>query len=120
MKALVELSHLESWLGKHANLVSAVLSDLLSDKETIRHATLQNWATIDFLLLAHGYGCEEFEGLSYFYLSNHSKGNHARIQKIQNLVQELKTDSLMVRRFLWALGTQGVGYFPLKIFFQSF
>ncbi|XP_066194281.1 uncharacterized protein [Sylvia atricapilla] len=55
-KALGELSHLECWMGKQVNLTSAVLSDLLEDEETIRKATLQNRAAIDFLLLAHGHG----------------------------------------------------------------
>lgn len=59
-KALGELSHLEYWLGKQANLTSAILSDLLEDEETIKKATLQNRAAIDFLLLAHGHGCNEF------------------------------------------------------------
>lgn len=65
-KVLGELSHLECWLGKQAKLTSAVLQDLLEDEETTRRPTLQNIAAIDFLLLAHGHGCDEFEGLCCF------------------------------------------------------
>ncbi|XP_077027523.1 uncharacterized protein LOC143691993 [Agelaius phoeniceus] len=61
-KALGELAHLECWVAKQANLTSATLSDLVSDEEITRKATLQNRAAIDFLLLLHNHQCEEFEG----------------------------------------------------------
>lgn len=38
-KTFGEISHVECWLGKQANLTSRVLSDLLEDEEMIRHAT---------------------------------------------------------------------------------
>ncbi|XP_036262134.1 uncharacterized protein LOC118701561 isoform X1 [Molothrus ater] len=41
-KALGELAHLECWVAKQANFTSAVLSDLLSDEEITRKATLQS------------------------------------------------------------------------------
>ncbi|XP_058716083.1 uncharacterized protein LOC131590192 [Poecile atricapillus] len=91
-KALGEPSHLECWLGKQANRTSSVLSDLLTDEETVRHATLQNRAAIDFLLLAHGHGCEESDGLCCFNLSSPSEGIHARIQRLQHAVQKLQAE----------------------------
>lgn len=61
-----ELSHLECWLGKQANLTSKVLAQRLEDDDSIRHTTLQNRAAIDYLLSLHGHGCEQFEGLCCF------------------------------------------------------
>ncbi|KFP77837.1 hypothetical protein N310_13529, partial [Acanthisitta chloris] len=36
-------------------------------------------AAIDFLLLAHGHGCDNFEGLCCMDLSDHSLSIHANI-----------------------------------------
>ena len=51
-------------------LVEAVKEDTLclrsvacSDVDTIRHSSLQSRAAIDFLLLEHGHGWEDFEGM---------------------------------------------------------
>lgn len=55
-KALEELG-LECWVAKQANLTSAALSDLLSDEEITRQATLQNRMATDFLLLLHKHDC---------------------------------------------------------------
>ncbi|RMC14124.1 hypothetical protein DUI87_09213 [Hirundo rustica rustica] len=59
--ALKQLNKLGCWLSKEVNATSTMISDLLTDEEAIRHATLQNRAAIDYLLLAHGHGCEDFE-----------------------------------------------------------
>lgn len=91
-KALGKLSHLECWLGKQANLTSAVLSDLLEDEETIKKATLQNQAAIDFLLLAHGHGCEEFQGLCCFNLTTHGQSIQSKIRAIEGAVKDLKRE----------------------------
>lgn len=91
-KALEEISHLECWLGKQANLTFNALSQLLEDEETTRHATLQNRAAMDSLLLAHGRGCEDFEGLCRFNLSSHSKGIHATTQEMQDHIKKLQVE----------------------------
>ncbi|KFV92657.1 hypothetical protein N326_03071, partial [Eurypyga helias] len=44
-------------------------------------------AVIDFLLLAHSHGCEDFEGMCCMNLSDHSESIH---KKIQNLRVQLK------------------------------
>ncbi|OWK52176.1 envelope glycoprotein [Lonchura striata] len=82
-KALGELSHLECWIIKHANASSTTLSNLLEDKQTTRHDTLQKRAAIDFLLLTHGHSCEDFEGLCCFNLSSRSTSIQANIQQTQ-------------------------------------
>ncbi|XP_053832584.1 uncharacterized protein LOC128806783 [Vidua macroura] len=95
-KALGELSHLECWLSKQANATSAALSDLLADEEVTRHATLQNRAAIDFLLLAHGHGCEDFEGMCCFNLASKSTSIQANIQRIREQVDNIKTETSTV------------------------
>ncbi|XP_053832825.1 uncharacterized protein LOC128806950 [Vidua macroura] len=92
-KALGEISHLGCWMSKQANATSAALPDLLAEEETTRHATLQNRAAIDFLLLAHGHSCEDFEGMCCFNLSSKSTSIQASIQRIQALVKDLKTET---------------------------
>lgn len=72
-KALGLLNKLGCWLAKQTNATSLALSGLLTDVDSIRYATLQNRAAIDFLLLAHGHGCEEFDGVCCMNLSEHSK-----------------------------------------------
>ncbi|KFO57554.1 hypothetical protein N302_09334, partial [Corvus brachyrhynchos] len=47
-------------------------------------------AAIDFLLLAHGHGCDEFEGLCCMTLSDHSLSIHANIQALRNSVSKLR------------------------------
>ncbi|XP_059707183.1 uncharacterized protein LOC132329766 [Haemorhous mexicanus] len=92
-KSLGELAHLECWVAKQANLTSAALSDLLTDEEIIRKATLQNRAAIDFLLLLHNHRCEEFEGLCCLNLSSKAEDARTTIQKVQNMVQEIKKET---------------------------
>ncbi|KFO98838.1 hypothetical protein N300_13655, partial [Calypte anna] len=40
-------------------------------------------AAIDFLLLAHGHGCEDFNGMCCMNLSEHSQSIHAAIQSLK-------------------------------------
>lgn len=91
-KALSELSQLGCWLSKQTNTTSAMLSDVPVDKETTRHATLQNRAAIDFLLLAHGHGCKGFERLCCFNLTSHSTCTQANIKKIQDQIKNIKAE----------------------------
>lgn len=92
-KSLGELAHLECWVAKQANLTSATLSDLLADEETTRKTTLQNRAAIDFLLLLHNHRCEEFEGLCCLNLSSKAEDARATIQKMQDLVHQIKQET---------------------------
>ncbi|KFO61020.1 hypothetical protein N302_03675, partial [Corvus brachyrhynchos] len=47
-------------------------------------------AAIDFLLLADGHGCEEFEGLCCMDLSTEGNSIQAKIHEIQQQVQNLQ------------------------------
>ncbi|RMC16294.1 hypothetical protein DUI87_08510 [Hirundo rustica rustica] len=92
-KALGELAHLECWVARQANLTSEALSNLLSEEEITRQATLQNRAAIDYLLLLHGHRCEEFEGLCCFNLTSKAEDVHATIQKMREMVGNIKRET---------------------------
>ncbi|KFO62153.1 hypothetical protein N302_14640, partial [Corvus brachyrhynchos] len=46
-------------------------------------------AAIDFLLLARGHGCEDFEGLCCFNLTLRSKSIYATLQEMRNHIQKI-------------------------------
>ncbi|KFQ17367.1 hypothetical protein N331_11671, partial [Merops nubicus] len=49
-------------------------------------------AAIDFLLLAHGHGCDDFDGMCCMNLSDHSESIHGSIQLLKQGVQKLQID----------------------------
>ncbi|KFP28195.1 hypothetical protein N325_10787, partial [Colius striatus] len=49
-------------------------------------------AAIDFLLFAHGHGCEDFEGTCCMNLSDHSELIHTSIQLLKDSVLKLQED----------------------------
>ncbi|KAK4822299.1 hypothetical protein QYF61_012998 [Mycteria americana] len=106
-QALTSLNKLGCWLAKQNNATSAVLSALLTDVDSIRHATLRNRAAIDFLLLVQGHGCEEFEGMCCMNLSDHSQTIYQQIKSLQDLTDKLKTSSIGFESWLTSLGIEG-------------
>ncbi|KGL97014.1 hypothetical protein N301_13909, partial [Charadrius vociferus] len=46
-------------------------------------------AAIDFLLLAQGQGCEDFEGMCCMNLSDHSSSIHKRLTKLMDNMRKL-------------------------------
>ncbi|KFP27255.1 hypothetical protein N325_09784, partial [Colius striatus] len=46
-------------------------------------------AAIDFLLLAHGHGCEDFEGMCCMNLSDHLDLIYASIQQLKDSIFKL-------------------------------
>ncbi|KFV64236.1 hypothetical protein N307_06420, partial [Dryobates pubescens] len=47
-------------------------------------------AATDVLLSAHGHGCEDFEGMCCFNLSDHSQSGHKKLAWLENHNQLLK------------------------------
>lgn len=103
--ALTTLNKLGCWFAKQNNATSAALSALLADTDSIMHATLQNRAAIDFLLLAQGHGCEEFEGMCFMNLSDNSQ--MVFLKKMNELSDKLTTSSLELQAWLKGLGITG-------------
>ncbi|RMC19245.1 hypothetical protein DUI87_03851 [Hirundo rustica rustica] len=89
---LGELAHLECWVAKQANLTTDALTNLLSDEETTRQATLQSRAAIDYLLLLHSHQCEEFEGLCCFNLTSRAENIHESIRQMKEVVANIKRE----------------------------
>nr|pir env polyprotein TM - avian myeloblastosis virus [Avian myeloblastosis virus] len=92
-QALREIERLACWSVKQANLTTSLLGDLLDDVTSIRHAVLQNRAAIDFLLLAHGHGCEDVAGMCCFNLSDHSESIQKKFQLMKEHVSKIGVDS---------------------------
>lgn len=77
---------------KDINNTSVALTELLLDVQGVRKAALQNRAAIDYLLLKHNRGCNDFDGMCCFNLSDHSVSIHSHIDILHKLVQEVKQD----------------------------
>ncbi|KFP89664.1 hypothetical protein N311_00441, partial [Apaloderma vittatum] len=107
-----QLKRLACWSLKEFNITSHIISELLTDVDSIRHAVLQNRAAIDFLLLAQGHGCEEFDGMCCMNLSDHLQSIHKQLSDLQQQFNKISynTDpfsewlnSLNLRPWLTAL-----------------
>lgn len=67
-----------------------MLTGLLTNVDSIIHATFQNQAAVDILLLLHGRGCEDFDEMCCVNFSDHSRSIHASIKALQDNVAKLK------------------------------
>ncbi|KFR17721.1 hypothetical protein N306_08836, partial [Opisthocomus hoazin] len=47
-------------------------------------------AAIDFLLLAQGHGCEDFEGTCWMNLSDHSKSIHRQLPWLEQHANQIQ------------------------------
>ena len=101
------IQRLACWGEKQFNLTSQILSSLLLDVDSVRHATLQNRAAIDFLLLAHGHGCEDFEGMCCMNLSDHSISMHKKLSQLQGNMKHILADDNPFDEWLRGLGITG-------------
>ncbi|XP_056179519.1 uncharacterized protein LOC130142093 [Falco biarmicus] len=95
------------WGEKQFNLTSQILSSLLLDVDSVRHATLQNRAAIILLLLAHGHGCEDFEGMCCMNLSDHSISIHKKLSQLQGNMKHILADDNPFDEWLRGLGITG-------------
>lgn len=88
-------------LGKYINCTSQALTALNTEMTQVREAALENRAAIDYLVLRHNQGCEEFKGMCWFNLSNN-------FWLIENKETTKKTSHKCYRdrrtRFLLAVG----------------
>ncbi|KFQ18107.1 hypothetical protein N331_05262, partial [Merops nubicus] len=50
---------------------------------------------IDFLLLTHGHGCQEFENMCCFNLSDRSTNVHKQLQQIQENMCHVKNNDAL-------------------------
>ncbi|KFQ29754.1 hypothetical protein N331_11885, partial [Merops nubicus] len=59
--------------------------------------------SINFLLLVHGYGCQEFEGMCCFNLSDHSTSVHKQLQQIQENIYHIVKNNDALSHWLTSL-----------------
>ena len=78
-QALRRIEKLACWTIKQSSETSLILNALSEDMNSMRPAILQNCAAIDFLLLAQGHGCQDFEGMCCFNMSHHSDSVHKQL-----------------------------------------
>ncbi|NXC34533.1 ERB1 protein, partial [Campylorhamphus procurvoides] len=102
-----KLKHLACWSIKQFNTTSNILSQLLTNVNDIRHAVLQNRAAIDFLLLAQGHGCQEFEGMCCMNLSDHSKSIHKQLSTLRERLNHITYGTSPLSDWLASLGLTG-------------
>ncbi|XP_063176509.1 uncharacterized protein LOC134508611 [Chroicocephalus ridibundus] len=107
------LDAIACWVVKQANATSRILSEMAEDLSTVQHAVLQNRAAIDFLLLAHGHGCEDFDGMCCMDLEDHSSSMHKQITQLLAHSQKVQSDT-----DFFGLGTLG-DWFGLKGWLRS-
>ncbi|KFV71603.1 hypothetical protein N307_14553, partial [Dryobates pubescens] len=91
-KALMQLNRISCWLAKQNNITSEILSDLATEHQPIRHATLQNRAVIVFLLPVHGHGCEDFDGICCMSLTDKFSSIHQRIKTLMGQTAKIQQD----------------------------
>ncbi|XP_064356483.1 LOW QUALITY PROTEIN: uncharacterized protein LOC135324358 [Dromaius novaehollandiae] len=87
--AMSNLNKLACWAVKQSNVTTQILSEMSQDMDSLRHAVLQNRAAIDFLLLAQGRGCEDFEGMCCFNLSDHGQSIHEQLKWLKDHTQRI-------------------------------
>ncbi|KAF6323388.1 hypothetical protein mRhiFer1_008366 [Rhinolophus ferrumequinum] len=68
----VEISHIACSMAKALNATSQAIHAMGQELGQVREAVLENRAAIDYLLLKHNQGCENFNGLYCFNLSDNS------------------------------------------------
>ena len=99
--ALNQLGKLACWAEKQANVTTKVLESLLEDQNSLWHAVLQNRAAIDFLLLAQGHGCEDFEGMCCMNLSDHSESIHKQLQWLKQHANQIQQNQGFFGRIVY-------------------
>ena len=107
-KAMNLAKQIGCWAKDELNRTSEILDRLTADVESVNHAVLQNRAATDFLLLAQGHGCEEFEGMCCMNLTDNYSSVHAKIRKLQGGLHSLKqVDGLGIESWLKEWGLSG-------------
>ncbi|NXF89393.1 ERB1 protein, partial [Eubucco bourcierii] len=101
--ALKNIERLACWAEKQANVTTEVLKQLLVDQNSLRHALLQNRAAIDFLLLAKGHRCRDFEGMCCFNPSDHSLSIHEEIEWLKNHMSMIRKQTSWLDSWLGSI-----------------
>ena len=69
---------------------SQAISAINQELGQIREVVLENCAGIDYLLLRHNRGCEEFKGLWCFNLTDTSQLIEHKVKQVNDAVSSIK------------------------------
>ena len=69
---------------------SQAISAISQELGQIREVVLENRAAIDYLLLRHNHGCEEFKGLWCFNLTDTSQLIEHKVKQVNDAVSNIK------------------------------
>lgn len=93
----IEISRTTYSIVKALNATTQGLHAIGEELGQVREAVLENQAAIDYLLLRHNHGCEEYKGLCCFKLTDNSQSIEGKIKQIHNTISNIKQK----RRVLW-------------------
>ncbi|XP_051652108.1 uncharacterized protein LOC127474841 [Manacus candei] len=102
-QALTSIRKLACWAVKQSNVTTRVIAELAQDVGSLRHAVLQNRAAIDFLLLAQGHGCKDFDGMCCFNLSDHSNSIHKQLQWLTDHTKKVTVATSPIHSWLQSI-----------------
>ena len=74
---------------------SQAISAISQELGQVREVVLENRAAIDYLLLRHNYGCEEFKGLCCFNLTNSLQLTEHKVNQVNDVVSNIKERGIL-------------------------
>ena len=77
-------------MAKALNATSQAISAISQELGQVREAVLENRAAIDYLLLRHNHGCEEFKRLCCFNLTDSSQLIAHKVKQVNDIVANVK------------------------------
>lgn len=95
------IGKLACWAVKSINRTSTAISLLNREQKELRQAILQDRAAIDFLLMQSHFGCEKFQGLCCFNLTDNSKEVDKQLDSLNDLVNEVKQREGSIIDSIW-------------------
>ncbi|KAG8147162.1 hypothetical protein E2320_022873, partial [Naja naja] len=85
----LQLGHLVSALAKSINVTLSAIAALADKMGEIRKSVLQNRVAIDYILLIMGHGCEEFNGMCCFDISDKAHFIESKLKVLHNITMHL-------------------------------
>lgn len=86
----VEIGRVACSMVKALNTTSRAISAINQELRQVGQAVLENRAALDYLLLRHNHGCEEFKGLCCFNLSDNPQLLEQNIQQVKETISKVK------------------------------
>ncbi|XP_048220100.1 uncharacterized protein LOC125364550 [Perognathus longimembris pacificus] len=86
-----EVSKLACVFNKVTNLTAVILEEINQEMKELRTGVLQNRAAIDYLLLKNHLGCEQFEGMCCFDITDNSQKIQSQLEQLKREMAKMKT-----------------------------